>query len=177
MYVDGSLVFSNNQAITATAASTSIVDLTGAGSGNAPNLIFGGTAYGADMGVGDGMAVPKVIVNVTQAFATLTSLTVSAQFAPDNGSNAPGTYLTYAETGAIPVAALTLGAEIGTFDLPQQVQGAKELANYPMPRFIRLNYTVAGSNATTGTVYAFIGLQRDGQLGATNYSSNFVVGA
>jgi hypothetical protein len=177
MYRDNLLTFSAAQAITATAASTTIVDLTGFGSGTAPNLSFGtGTVYGADMGIGDGMATPKVWVGVGTTFLTLTSLNVAAQFAPDNGSNAPGTYITYAETGAIPVADLVAGATIGTFDFPQmpaKIDGV--LTDYPMPRFMRLNYTVAGSNATAGTVNAFIAIQRDSQLAAANYPSNFTV--
>ena len=175
MYQDNGLTFSSAQAITATAASTSIVDLTGFGSTFAPNLTFGGTVYGADMGVGDGMAVPKIACFVGTTFLTLTSLTVSAQFAVDNGSNSPGTYQTYAETGAIPVAALTAGANIGTFDLPKAPEG--DLAQYPLPRFMRLEYTVAGSNATAGTVNAFIAIQRDSQLAGRQYGSNFVVAA
>ena len=173
---DGLLTLSAAQAITATAASTNIIDLTGAGSGNAPNMVFGGSVYGADMGVGDGMAVPKIVVSVGTAFLTLTSLTVAAQFAPDNGSNAPGTYITYAQTGAIPVADLVAGAFIGTFGYPQmptKVDGI--LTDYPLPRFVRLDYTVAGSNATAGTVNAYVELQRDSQLGGVNYGSNFVV--
>lgn len=175
MYIDGTLMFSNPQTITATAVSTSIVDLTGFGSGNAPAISFGtATVFGADAGVGDGEAVPKIFCNCATAFATGTSLMVSAQFAVDNGSNAPGTYQTYAETGAIPVAALTLGARIGTFNLPAKPD---TLAQYPLPRFVRLNYTVAGSNFTTGSVYAGIAIQRDNELGAINYPSNFTVAA
>lgn len=175
MYTDINLTFSSAQAITATAVSTSIVDLTGFGSGNAPAISFGtASVFGADMGVGDGEAVPKIAVTVAAAFATLTSLMVSAQFAVDNGSNAPGTYQTYAETGAIPVAALVAGARIGTFNLPNKPD---TLAQYPLPRFIRLNYTVVGSNATTGTVNAGIVLQKDVELGGINYPSNFTVAA
>lgn len=175
MYVDNTLLFSNPQTITVTAVSTSIVDLTGAGSGNAPAISFGtASVYGADAGVGDGEAVPSIFCNVGTAFATLTSLMVSAQFAVDNGSNAPGTYQTYAETGAIPVAALVAGARIGTFRLPSKPD---TLAQYPLPRFIRLNYTVVGSTATTGTVYAGIAIQRDLELGGINYPSNFSVAA
>lgn len=178
-YTDISLTFSSAQAITATAASTNIVDLTGAGSGNAPNLSFGSaTVYGADMGVGDGMAIPKIVVSVGTVFATLTSLTIAAQFAPDDGTNHPGTYITYAQTGAIPVADLVASAMLGTFGFPQmptRMDGL--LTDYPMPRFVRLNYTVAGSNATTGTLNAYIELQRDSQNAGVNYPSNFSVAA
>lgn len=176
MYLDNSLIFSSAQAITATAASTNIVDLTGFGSGNAPNLIFGSTTFGTDQGVGDGMAVPKILCTVTTSFATLTSLNVSAQFAPDSGSNTPGTYITYAETGAIPVADLVAGASVGTFGFPKMptlLDGT--LTDYPMPRFMRINYTVAGSNATAGNVNAAIVIQQDSQLAGVNYGSNFVV--
>lgn len=175
MYIDQSLIFSSAQAITATAVSTNIVDLTGFGSGNAPAISFGtASVYGADAGVGDGEAVPSIYCNVNTTFATLTSLTVSAQFAVDNGSNAPGTYQTYAETGAIPVAALVAGARIGTFRLPNKPD---TLAQYPLPRFIRLNYTVTGSNATAGAVSAGIAIQRDLELAGANYPGAFTVAA
>lgn len=170
--------FSNAQAITASAASTTAVDLSGAGSGNAPKMVFGQTYYGSDLGVGDGMAVPKIIVSVGAAFATLTSLEVAAQFAPDNGSNAAGTYITYAQTGAIPVADLVTGALIGTFNFPKMpTREDGLLTDYPLPRFVQLYYTVAGSNATAGTVNAWAGLQSDNQAGGVNYGSNFSVGA
>jgi hypothetical protein len=175
---DGLLTLSSAQVITATAASTSVIDLTGAGSGNAPNMVPAGTTYGADMGVGDGMAIPKIVVSVGTVFATLTSLQIAAQFAPDSGSNTPGTYITYAQTGAIPVADLVAGAMLGTFNYPQmptKLDGT--LTDYPMPRWVRLDYIVGGSSATTGTINAYVELQRDSQLGGVNYPSGFVVAA
>ena len=57
-YLDGNLQLSVAQAITTTAASTTIFDVTGAGSGNATNMTFGTTNAGVailpgiDLGAG-----------------------------------------------------------------------------------------------------------------------------
>lgn len=168
MIMDSSLIFSTNQAITATAASTNTIDLTGVGSGNAPNLSFGNAStFGEDLGIGDGEAIPKVYVAITTAFATLTSLNIAFQGAPDSGSNTPGTWTTYGETGAIPVASLTLNGVIRLFWDPVQIAAA-------LPRFIRLYYTVAGSNATAGALSAYILIQRDDNI-VGKYPAGFAV--
>jgi len=176
MFVDYTLVFSAAQAITSTAPSTNVIDLTGAGVGNPPGVTYGtASVYGADMGVGDGMAVPKISVGISTLFVGAgASLTVSAQFAVDN-ANSPGAWQTYAETGAIPVAALVAGASIGTFDLPRVPQG--NITQYPLPRFVRLNYTVGSGPFSAGAVNSQIVLQQDSQLGGINYPSNFSAGA
>lgn len=174
MYIDGSLQFSNAQALTVTAASTSLVDLTGAGSGNAPAISFGtASVFGADMGIGDGMAVPKIFAAIGTTFVGGTSLNLQCQFAVDNGSNAPGTWQTYAETGVILTASLKAGVVIGTFDLPR---GVGDITVYPLPRFIRLNYVIVGT-FSAGTVTSAIVIQRDDRLGAIQYPSNFTVAA
>ena len=55
MILDSQLTLSLAQAITVTAASSSIIDLAGVGSGNAPNMRFGvqSSVFGEDIGIGD----------------------------------------------------------------------------------------------------------------------------
>lgn len=152
-----------------------IYDVTGAGSGNAPAMINGfpatNTSIGVDIGQGDGMAIPYVIVCVTVAFNTLTSLTLALQAAPDNGSYSPGTYTTIFQSEAIPLASLTLGAYFQFQVPPRAVSGQPGEA---LPRFYRLAYTVGGSNPTLGKMLANISLNPWNGLVNTLYNNNFV---
>lgn len=179
MYLDQTLIFSSAQAITADAASTGVVDLTGAGVGNAPAISHGtSTVFGADMGVGDGMAVPKILVGVATTFLTCTSIDIQFQCAVDDGTNNPGSWVTYLTQPGILLASLVAGNNLGNFDLPkmpEKVDGV--IAQYPLPRFIRLNYVVNGSDATAGALNAAIVIQRDGQLAGVKYPSAFSVKA
>lgn len=136
MIVDNTLVLSDSQAITATAASTNQIDLGAAG-----------TAYGAASPVrrdiGDGTNIP-IIVEITQAFNNLTSLQVSLEVDDDVAFGSPTTVAT---GPAIPLASLTLGAVI---NWPARVPlGTNE-------RFMRLKYTVVGTAPTLGKVFASI---------------------
>ena len=134
MIMDATLQFSNAQAITASAASTNTIDLGATG-----------TVYGAAAAivrdVGKGEAIP-LAVTVTETFATLTSLTISIE-TDDNSSFSSAK--TVWRSPAYTVAQLTVGAE---YILPDALPvGTNE-------RYVRLYYTVAGSNATTGKITA-----------------------
>lgn len=121
MIFDNENLFSSNQAVTASAASTNIVDL-----GDAE-----------DRGPGSPIEIEAL---VTEAFATLTSLTVGLQSSTDAAFTSP---VTHYSTGAIAQASLTAGKRIA---IPAALQDVN--------RYIRLYYTVSGSNATAGKVYA-----------------------
>jgi hypothetical protein len=168
MILDNSWVFSNGQALTVTAASTNIVDLTGAGSGNAPNLSFGNaTTFAEDLGTGTGGEVPQILASIGAAAPTGgTSINVQFQGAPDNGSNAPGTYTTYVETGAIPIAQLSANGLLMRVAYPRRIIGIA------MPRFIRLNYTIVGTFANF-TVFAAL-LLDPAENDVGSYPSGFV---
>ena len=159
MILDNLLTLSNGQAVTSSAASSSIIDITGAGSGNAPGVIIGSEAsvFGTDVGLGDGLTKPAIACIVGTAFVGVgASLTVALQTAPDNGSNAPGTWSTAVQTDTIAVGNLTAGAKLAQFEVPPRDPGA---AAY---RFIRLYYTVASGPFTGGTIgYAGINLGTD----------------
>lgn len=169
-FFDSLLELSNAQAITATAASTTIYDVFGAGSGNAVNQVFGQgvTNPGADIGLGDGLAVPVAFFTIGTTFLTLTSLTIAVQAAASS-SNSPGSYVTLSQTAAIPAASLVAGA---TIILPIPPFAPIEPGE-TVPRFYRFNYTVAGSNATAGTITGVILLNPPAGLVGTLYPNNF----
>jgi len=178
MFLDSLVQLSTAQAVTATAASTNIYDVTGAGSGNAPNMTGGMTASGAtligfDIGAGDGIAIPELFWNVNTTFTAggAATMTIQLQAAPDNGSNAPGTYVTIVQTGAIPVANLTAGTS-GQFQIPEisPDMGFGEA----MPRFYRVNYLIATGPMTAGTITTNIVLNPSQATKIQNYPSNYV---
>lgn len=183
MIIDGTWVFSSlssPQAITVTAASTSIVDLLGVGSGNAPNATFGNaTTFGEDIGIGDGPMIPKIRCIIGTTFLpTSAFLNIAIQGAPDNGSNMPGSYTTYAESGAIAGTVLlapgtgtnSLGGIAFRLDFPPVAIGQLNA----MPRFIRLNYTVTSGPFTQGTLSSFLVTGAD-DYSARYYPSGFTV--
>ena len=94
-----------------------------------------------DLGVaGDAIGQELTIhVVVDTAFATLTSLTVSLETSTDGS-----TWTTVLSGPAVPRASLTKGASIFCVRVPQGLS-----------RYVRLKYTVGGSNATAGKVTAF----------------------
>lgn len=183
MMLDDKLTFSDGQAITATAASTNFYDqLTGDKNtttfDTAPKNIWGNSTYfGEDLGIGQGVGTPRVVISTgTAAFATLTSLQIMFQGAPNNataqasGLRSDLAFVTYMETPAILTALLTASQQIASFDWPMRVLGAG------LPRFVQLYYTVAGSNATAGSLKASVTLgPNDAQGTLGQYPSNFKV--
>lgn len=87
MIFDSTFLFSDDQAVTATANSTNIVDL------------------GVSRDIGKGVPIP-LLIQVTADFATLTSLTVTVE-TDDNDSFSSAT--TLASSGAIAAADLVAG--------------------------------------------------------------------
>lgn len=177
MQLDALTIFSTAQAFTATAASTNTYDVTGAGSGNAPNMIGGQTSAGvavipaADIGAGDGIAIPEVFWNVSTAFTTSSAATLQIllQAAPDNGSNAPGTWVTLYESEVFAVAQLVAGYN-GQFQIPPVPSdfGLKQ------PRFYRLDYVVGTGTFTAGALNAQIVINPSQAAKLGLYPSNFV---
>ena len=119
--IDNELNLSNAQSITASAASTNYIDQKAAG---------------------DSVENPYVLVRVTTAFATLTSLNVAIQTDDNSSFSSPKTLARSAE---VPVASLTANAVIMKMRIPTGLE-----------RYIRLYYTVTGSDATAGKVSADI---------------------
>ena len=127
-------LFSNDQAITATAVSTNIIDLG-----------TKGTPYGAatsfNRDVGKGTKIP-VLVQVTEAFNTLTSLTVTIETSDATDMSSP----TVLSSQTILLAALTVGKQLNVEVVPNGATG----------RYLGIRYTVAGTAPTLGKVTAGI---------------------
>lgn len=130
MILDETVLLSDDQAITATANSTNTIDL------------------GADRDIGKGVPVP-LLVQVTEDFDNLTSLTIAVQ-TDDNDSFSSAT--TLATTGAIPLASLVAGYQAPLDFVPRGTE-----------RYVRLAYTVTGVAPTAGKVTA--GIVLDHQQG------------
>jgi hypothetical protein len=181
MIVDNSLSFNTNwqtpQAITTvTVDSTTVIDITGAGSGNAPTMINGynqaNTAIGVDIGQGDGMAIPYVVCCVTTAFvsAGAATLQIVLQGAPDNGSYSPGTWTTYFTSTVFTTAQLAAGQMLFFQVPPRPLSGQPGTA---LPRFYKLSYTVASATFSAGKFNSGILLNPPNGLVSTLYNSNF----
>lgn len=135
MITDAQLTFSDNQAITATAASANQIDLT--------------TARNLERSGARGL---RIVALVTTAFATLTSLTATVRQSAASNMGSPDIIAT---GPTILAAALIAGAKL--LDIPWP-----GLSGLAAKQYIDLNYTVAGSNATAGAVWAGIVMDDEG---------------
>jgi hypothetical protein len=124
MYVDHNLLYSEDQAITADATSTNVVKHD-------------------NIGIGRGEKM-SLVLQVTQAFNTLTNLIVSLQ--ADSVVTMDDTVQTVLSK-TILLADLTLGAQF--------VLGEAEVVNPQTDKFSNIKYDVTGSNPTTGKVNCF----------------------
>jgi hypothetical protein len=134
MILDKQSLFSDKQAITVTAASTNQIDLGATGT-----PVSGVSALKSDLGISD---VP-LLIQVTETFATLTSLKVGVQVDNDVSFGSPKTVV---ESPAVAAADLKAGYKVPIVWVPR---GTDE-------RYLRLYYTVAGSDATAGKITAGI---------------------
>ena len=173
MILDAMLSFipiGGNIAVTSTAVASDVVDLLGQGVNTAPQSIFGTTTvFGQADAMGVGGARPELNVTTgTAAWAGGTSLNVALQGAIDSGTPtyAPGTWNTFAETGAILTANLTASLVIARFPwLPPFPANLR-------PRYLRLLFTPVGTFTAGAIASALVTLVRDDQFNkyaASNY--------
>ena len=173
-FIDSTLELSTAQAITTTAASTLIYDVTGAGSGNVPNMVFGQNGTGGallggfDIGGGMGANQPKAVFQVTTTGTGAGTVSFQVQAAVDNGSGSPGTYVTLASSGAYVGTTLLSGNTIILPIPPEMIAQSGELK----PRFYQLNYVVSGS--ATVSVNGSIQINPEMGLLGNVYGNNFV---
>lgn len=177
-FIDTSLAFSSFTtpvAVTSTADS-SVVDLTGAGVGNAPAMIGAGgvnTAMGYDLGNADGLATPWLYFVVNTALTGNTgTLQISLKAAPDSGTYTEGSYTTLYTSAVFTIAQLYAGATLLVPVPPRALEGDPGEA---IPRFYKLTYTVGSGPFTAGKVSAGILLSPPAGLVSTLYGNNFVV--
>ena len=132
MILDTTTMFSDDQAITASAASTNLLDL---GASGTP--VGAAAAISRDLG----NSVVPILIQVTTAFANNTSLKVGIQTDDNTGFSSAATVL---ESEAIAVATLVAGYKFVMQYVPMTVN----------ERYVRLYYTIAGSNANAGNITA-----------------------
>lgn len=176
MFLDGALTFNTAvgtpQVITTTADS-SVIDVTGAGVGTSPAMINGfpatNTAMANDYGLGDGVAIPHVVVNVTTAGVGAGTIQISVKAAPDSGTYTEGSYTTLVQTPTIVFSTLALG-DIISIPLPPTRYTVGEAG----PRFYKLTYTVSGSTGVS--VLANLVLNPESATaGGILYNNNYAV--
>jgi hypothetical protein len=127
-------IFSDDQAVTATAISTNVIDLGVRGTPfDAKAPLIGDTGKGNPV---------CILIQVTTDFAVLTSLTVTLE----TSANADLSSSTVLATEVILVAALVAGKQTFMQYLPNGVTG----------RYLGIRYTVGGSDATLGNITAGI---------------------
>jgi hypothetical protein len=115
---------------------------TSTGSTASTNIIDLGVARDIGGAVTDQL---MFLCEVVAAFTSGGSATLQVQFqtAPDNGSGAPGAWVTLSQSDAIAVAALVQGYKFLQGELPG-----------PTQRFLRLNYVVGTAAMTAGALKA-----------------------
>ena len=137
-------LFSDDQVITGNAASTNYLDMLAMGTPPATGVLNPQTIY---KDLGRGRPIP-LLVQVTENFATCTSVSVAVQMDDNTSFSSPTTVMT---SNAVAVASLLAGYRWTPMFIPEGVN----------ERYVRLYYTVAGSNATTGKITACIGTETD----------------
>lgn len=131
MILDNQTLLSNQQAITASAASTNIIDL-------------GPINTGIVRDIGKGHPIP-ILVQVTEDFAAAGAGTLTVAIQTDDNSAFSSAKTVYT-TAALALADLKAGRQITLDYIPR---GTNE-------RFMRLNYTVGTGPMTAGKVHAGI---------------------
>jgi hypothetical protein len=99
----------------------------------------------------------KLLILVTANFNNMTSITCSLQGAPESTTtaNTPGAYTTmWTSPAAVVLANAVQGAYLANVDVPRQLPGQ------PMPRFLKLTFTIAGTAPSAGSIYAGIVIDR-----------------
>ncbi|HCM3756387.1 TPA: hypothetical protein N3H26_002953 [Salmonella enterica subsp. enterica serovar London] len=132
MILDKLLMFSEKQAITASAASTDVIDL--------------GPIDGTRRDIGVGYPLEFLaIVDTTATADGAATLNVQLQTSPDNS-----TWTTIYDSGALALAALTAGKRLFSAKVPAGVQ-----------RYLRVNYTVGTGPLSAGAFTSGINLDVD----------------
>ncbi|EBX4751202.1 Bbp16 family capsid cement protein [Salmonella enterica] len=132
MILDKLLMFSEKQAITASAASTDVIDL--------------GPIDGTRRDIGVGYPLKFLaIVDTTATADGAATLNVQLQTSPDNS-----TWTTIYDSGALALAALTAGKRLFSAKVPAGVQ-----------RYLRVNYTVGTGPLRAGAFTSGINLDVD----------------
>lgn len=137
MILSSQSILSDDQAITATAASTNIIDLTATGT-----PVKGAAALTRD--IGKGTPIP-ILIQATEAFTAAGAATLTIDLEVDDNSSFSSATTVWT-SGAIGKATLVQGYEALIDYLPKGVD----------EQYMRLNYTVATGPMTAGKITAGI---------------------
>lgn len=153
MYVDSQELFSDAQAVTATAISTNVLDLNAASNTNVPLL--------QDIGIGEDIYL--VVTTQTTATDTSSDATMTVTLESDSTANLATSPTVHISTGALAFATYaTAGTTIFAGRLPS--------GNYE--RYLGVRYTIAAGPLTAGNFNAFLTKDIQRQL---YYASGFTV--
>ncbi len=145
--------------------------LSASGTYTTSSIIGNAQFFGEDLGLGRGMGTPQVVGFTGPGTpGAATSLTVQLQGAPDNGGGtiAGLTFVPYIQTRAIALASIVANRRLFAFDFPRRQEGDG------LPRFINLNFVVAGSNFTGLSVIGYINLgETSAQATLGQYPANY----
>lgn len=139
MILDMTLTLSENQAVTVTAISTNVIQWPA-------NGIVIGEAAAVARNLGPGNELP-IHIQVTEAFATATSVTFTLESSAAAGLTSPVVHWT---SIAIPIATLIAGYRIPVRIMPDGT----------MLQFLGMRYTIGGVAATAGKITAAIGTEQ-----------------
>ncbi len=173
-FYDNTLLLSNAQSLAGAATtviSTSTYDITGAGVGTAPSMIWGTSTFlQADVMVGRPM---YLYATVGTAFtATASTLTIVVEAAPPAAGNVAGTWVPVYTSAPFAGTALTAGAQLVAPIPPLALIKAGE----SMPRFYRFRYAEGSGTFSAGTITAGILLDTPTGMVSTLYPNNFASG-
>lgn len=172
-FYDNTLLLSNAQSMAGAATtviSTTTYDITGAGSGTAPSMVWGTSTFlQADVMVGRFM---QMYATVTTAFSATTTLTFVVEAAPPAAGNVAGTWVTLYQSAAFTGGQLTAGAQLVAPIPPLALIKAGE----SMPRFYRFRYVIGVATFSAGAITSGILLDTPTGMVSTLYPSNFASG-
>jgi len=143
MIFSQNLIFSDQQAITATAASTNVIDL-----GAKLTPPHEGAALSPDIGIGSKTCL---LIQVTEAFDNLTSLNIACQKDDNSAFSSPETIW----DEDIVLAGLTVGARALWEHISKRTD----------QQYLRLLYTVTGTGPTVGKIMAGITMGNQNDYG------------
>lgn len=169
MIFDAGNIFFGSSPYTTAGNYVSLAALTA--SGTTSTVINMGVAQ--DMGIGDGVAIPKIAVQVGTSI-TSASGGLRLNWSID-GSTDSTNWTTYSETGPLATSSFTAGSYILPIDLPRRPSGVA------LPQYYRMRMAVTGitnETITAGTIFGGLVLSRDDERDTLGqYPSGFSVGA